>query len=87
MPQRGMPAQDASQRINTREEQIKLHGKNRKAVQGRFLDVDADFQPPDYPKSREDMKFLDDALGENFIFADLSSKERIMLIKALQKQE
>jgi cAMP-dependent protein kinase regulator len=86
-PERGLPAADASQRINVREEQIKLHAKTRKAVQGRFLDVDADFQPPDYPKSKEDVKFLDEALGENFIFAELSSKERSMLIKALQKQE
>jgi cAMP-dependent protein kinase regulator len=87
MPERGMPAAEASQRINVREEQIKLHAKTRKAVQGRFLDVDADFQPPDFPKSKEDVKFLDEALGENFIFAELSSKERSLLIKALQKQE
>ena len=64
-----------------------MHANNRKAVQGRFLDVDADFTPPKYPKSKEDIKFLDEALGENFIFAELSAKERSLLIEALQKQE
>jgi len=85
--ERKLQAEDVSSRIVNREEQIKLHAKNRKAVQGRFIDVDADFKPPDYPKSKEDVKFLDEALGENFIFAELSPKERALLIRALQKQE
>lgn len=84
-----MVAQDnaPSNRIQGREEQIKLHAKNRKAVQGRFLDMEGEFTPPDYPKTSEDKKFLETALGENFIFGDLSSKQRKLLIKAMQKQE
>jgi CRP-like cAMP-binding protein len=82
-----MLSKDTSSRIVNREEQIKLHAKNRKAVQGRYVEVDVNFNPPDYPKAKEDIKFLDEALGENFIFAELSSNERALLIKALQKQE
>ena len=77
----------SSRSIKTREEKIKQHATNRKAVQGRSINVDKDFTPPDYPKSNEDIKFLDEALGENFIFAELSSAERALLIKALQKQD
>ena len=72
----------ASEKIVNREQQIKMHGKNRKAVQGRFLDMEGEFTPPDFPKTSADVKFLDKALGENFIFGDLSSKQKSMLIKA-----
>lgn len=84
---RGIAAQGMSTRIQAKEQQIKMHAKNRNAVQGRFLDFEGDFKAPDYPKSKEDTKFLDEALGDNFVFSDLDPKERKMLIKALQKQE
>ena len=76
-----------STRIMDREQQIKMHTKNRKAVQGRFLDLEGEFKAPDYPKTSEDAKFLDSALGENFIFGDLETKQRKMLIKAMQQQD
>lgn len=73
--------------IANREQQIKMHGKHREAVMGRILDLEGDFSPPKYPKTKQDVKFLDGALGENFIFGDLSSKQRGMLIEAMEKQE
>lgn len=82
-----MLAKDESTRIPGKEEQIKMHVKTRKAVQGRFLDMEGDFTPPDYPKTSEDKKFLEHALEENFIFSDLSKHQRKLLIKAMQKQE
>lgn len=78
---------ETSSRIMGREQQIKMHTKNRKAVQGRFLDLEGDFKAPDYPKSKADVAFLDKSLSENFIFGDLSRREKSMLIKAMQKQE
>lgn len=81
------PEKGDSTQISNREQQIKMHVKNRKAVQGRFLDMEGDFVAPNYPKTSEDAKFLDGALGANFIFGDLSSKQKSMLIKAMQKQE
>ena len=80
-----------AERIQHREQQLKLQakaaGKNRAAVRGRMMEFDGDFVPPEYPKTDDDKKFLDKALGSNFIFSDLTDKERTMLIKAMQKQE
>jgi cAMP-dependent protein kinase regulator len=88
---RGIPAgKDASSRIFNREQQIQMHTKEknaRKAVRGRFLDFDSEFKAPNYPKTKDDVKFLDEALGENFVFSDLTNTERDLLIKAMQKQE
>jgi cAMP-dependent protein kinase regulator len=82
---------DDAERIKNREMQLKLQakaaGKNRAAVRGRIMDFDGDFVPPEYPKTESDVKFLEKALGSNFIFSDLSDKERELLIKAMQKQE
>lgn len=78
---------ETSSRIMDREQQIKMHTKNRKAVQGRFLDLEGDFTAPNYPKSKADVNFLDGALSENFIFGDLSKREKSMLIKAMQMQQ
>lgn len=85
--QRGIGDKASSAKILNREQQIQLHTKNRRAVQGRFLDLDGEFTAPNFPKNREDIRFLDEALGENFIFSDLSPKERTLLIRAMQKQE
>lgn len=87
MPEQKLQKAAESTRILGREEQIKMHAKNRKAVQGRFLDMEGDFKPPDYPKTSDDVKFLDKALGENFIFGDLDKKQRKLLIKAMQQQD
>lgn len=81
-----MSKQESTPSVAAREMQIKMHGKHREAVMGRILDFEGDFTPPEYPKTANDKLFLDSALKENFIFGDLSSKQREMLINAMQKQ-
>lgn len=39
-----------------------------------------------FPKTDHEREFLDEALGENFIFSDLNDPERHRLIDAMQKQ-
>jgi cAMP-dependent protein kinase regulator len=78
--------------IADRERQLQIHAKasknkNREALRGRMIDFDGEFKPPVYAKSDEERTFLDKALGQNFIFSDLTIKEREMLINSLQKQE
>jgi CRP-like cAMP-binding protein len=80
--------------IKAREERIHLHAeaqkkatnKDRAALRGRIMDFDGDFKAPVHPKSESDVAFLDQALGSNFIFSDLSDGERKMLIDAMQKE-
>ena len=85
--ERGLGAKEESSKISQREQQVKLHTQDRKAVQGRILEFDNEFTAPNYPKSSADETFLTSALGQNFIFSDISKKERKMLIKAFQKDE
>jgi len=78
--------------IADREKQLQIHAKahkykDREALRGRIIDFDGAFTPPVYPKSDDARKFLDKALGQNFIFSDLTSKEREMLLNAMQKEE
>uniref|UniRef100_A0A7S4AAF8 cGMP-dependent protein kinase n=2 Tax=Pseudo-nitzschia australis TaxID=44445 RepID=A0A7S4AAF8_9STRA len=79
--------------IKHREEQILLQtetrkkNKDRAALRGRELDFDQEFKAPVHTKSPEDAAFLDKALGSNFIFSDLTKKERKMLIDAMQQEK
>ena len=50
------------------------------------LDMSADFIAPSYPKSEESVKFIDNSLADNFIFASLSTNERRLLIDAMMKE-
>lgn len=43
-----------------------------------------DFTAPSYPKSPESIKFIDNALADNFIFASLTKEERLQLIDAMK---
>jgi len=77
--------------IKAQEDHILQHAKAKKArdrdkITGRTLDFDEEFIPPEYPKTEEEVKFLDTTLGSNFIFSDLSEKERKLLIDAMQKE-
>jgi cAMP-dependent protein kinase regulator len=79
-------------RIQDREDKIKQNvrakkTKDRMTITARPLNLSGNYQPPKYPKTDANVKFLDEALGENFIFSDLCKKERNMLIDAMQKQE
>ena len=84
---RGLGGKEESSKISTREQQVQLHTHARKAVQGRILEFDTEFTAPNYPKSKDDEVFLISALAENFIFSDISAKEKKMLLKAFQKDE
>lgn len=73
-----------------RELQIKLHSsfraKKREKVYASPIDLNESFTTPNYPKTPEEVEFLDEALGDNFIFASLSTDERQLLIQAMQKE-
>jgi len=70
--------------------QINLHSsyrtQKRANVYASPIDLNEDFTPPNYPKTTEEIQFLDEALGDNFIFASLSTEEREKLIAAMQKE-
>ena len=70
-----------------RERQIlaQIHGKKRETVQCNPVNVE-NYEPPSFPKSEAERKFIDDALGENFIFAHLTGQERESLIDAMEKE-
>jgi cAMP-dependent protein kinase regulator len=75
-----------------REEQIKLHskvraGEHRKTVVSKPIDINATYEPPSYPKSDAEIKCIDEALGENFIFSELTHEQRLKLIDAMQKEQ
>ncbi|KAL7533915.1 hypothetical protein ACHAWF_004666, partial [Thalassiosira exigua] len=73
------------------EAKIEIHAKAKaKRAQNVFaqpLDMDADYTAPKYPKSEAAVKFVDDALADNFIFASLTDEERRLLIDAMQADE
>jgi CRP-like cAMP-binding protein len=86
-----MSKQEASVRIASREDKIKQNVKakianGRMKIAARPLELNGEFEPPKYPKTDANVKFLDSALEENFIFSDMSKKERNMLIDAMQEQ-
>lgn len=91
-----MEEEKALAAIKAHEDQILQHAKakkeakkaaGREKLQGREIDFDEEFKPPKHPKSDSETKFLDDALGSNFIFSDLTNEERSLLIDAMQKEE
>ena len=71
-----------------REQQIVQHQKARnrhKTIFAPPLDLDERFEVPHFPKSEEEKQFIAEALGENFIFSHLNSRERDTLIGAMEK--
>lgn len=81
--------QQASQ---DRELQIGLHAslraqkKLREKVYTAPIDLNEEFEIPNYPKTQQQEEFLNEALGNKFIFASLSPEERRKLIFAMQKE-
>jgi len=59
----------------------------RENIFAQKLDMQEDYKAPFYPKSDEAIKFIDGALGDNFVFANLSSRERRLLIDAMKSFE
>ena len=70
--------------------QINLHSSYRTHMREKVyaspIDLNEAFEPPNYPKTEDERKFLDEALGDNFIFVSLSPEERQKLINAMQKE-
>jgi len=68
-----------------REEAINMHNraKRGKNVFAPSVDINEEFVIPVYPKSAQSIKFIDNSLADNFIFASLSDSERRHLIDAM----
>lgn len=81
-----------SAKILKREQQIHLHtqrrSKRRERIAARKIDVTKGehVDTVSFPKTDHEREFLDEALGENFIFSDLNDKERYRLIDAMEKE-
>jgi CRP-like cAMP-binding protein len=74
--------------VESREKTIATHSKamaqRAKNVFAEPLDMDMDFDIPSFPKSADAVKFIDDSLADNFIFASLTKEERRLLIDAMK---
>lgn len=80
-----------SAKIQKREQQIHLHSqrrsKRRERIAAKKIDVsNHDLDIINFPKTEHEREFLDEALGENFIFSDLNDAERHKLIDAMEKE-
>jgi len=77
--------------VESREQQINIHSKAKaKRAQNVFaepLDMSEDFVIPNFPKSDSAVKFIDESLADNFIFASLTKEERRLLIDAMKADE
>lgn len=67
-----------------RERQAKAQREN---IFAQKLDMTEDYRPPSYAKSDAAVGFIDGALGDNFVFQNLSSRERRLLIDAMKTLE
>lgn len=72
--------------VEAREKTINIHAKAKRAqnVFAEPLDMSEDFVIPNFPKSDTSVKFIDDSLADNFIFASLTKEERRLLIYAMK---
>lgn len=72
--------------VESRERTINIHSKAKRAqnVFAEPLDMSEDFVIPNFPKSDTSIKFIDDSLADNFIFASLTKEERRLLINAMK---
>jgi len=72
--------------VEAREKTINIHAKAKRAqnVFAEPLDMSEDFVIPNFPKSDTSVKFIDDSLADNFIFASLTKEERRLLINAMK---
>ena len=72
-------------RAEEREARIKIHDKAQrgKNVFAPAVDFSANFILPNYAKSEDSIRFIDNSLADNFIFASLSDFERRQLIDAM----
>jgi cAMP-dependent protein kinase regulator len=78
------------EKIQQVEKQISMLNKARPKIRATIfstpVDMSVDFEPPQYPKSDAERKFLAQALSSNFIFMDLSDEQRNLFIDAMEKE-
>jgi cAMP-dependent protein kinase regulator len=77
------------ERIQTVESQITLVNRaNRQQITSRPVDLhDANYEPPEFPKTAEQRDFLRTVLKVNFIFNALAEAEMEQLISAMQRED
>ena len=82
-----------TQRIQRYEKQIAQlsrhrpsNAQHRHKIRAESLDLDAVFVAPSYPKTDEQVLFLQQALHDNFLFMDMSEGEREKFIGAMQSE-
>lgn len=64
--------------------------RNRERTENIFstaIDLEEQFETMKFPKTQQDVEFIDRALEDNFIFASLTEQERSMLIDAMEMFE
>ena len=71
-----------------REQQILQHQKAKArhhTIYAAPLDLDEHFEVPHFAKNTAEKKFIDKALGDNFVFSHMHDEEREILVDAMQK--
>lgn len=53
----------------------------------RPINLDDDYQVPNFPKTPKQIDFLNSVLQDNFIFTDLEEDERRQFVGAMQSEE
>lgn len=71
--------------MQDRESMVSVHARAQRGVNvfAPPVEINTDFVMPVYAKSEASVKFIDNSLSDNFIFASLSSAERRHLIDAM----
>jgi CRP-like cAMP-binding protein/tRNA A-37 threonylcarbamoyl transferase component Bud32 len=73
---------------SNREAMINIHERVRpqraQNVYSQPLDLSGDYHLPSFPKDEPSIRFIDNSLADNFIFASLTHQERRTLIDAMQ---
>mmetsp|Transcript_17207 Transcript_17207/g.25698 ORF Transcript_17207/g.25698 Transcript_17207/m.25698 type:complete len:787 (+) Transcript_17207:62-2422(+) len=81
------PHEHNADKAKDRETLINIHSRARgRNVFAPAIDFSAEFVIPAYDKSEESIKFIDNSLADNFIFASLSDSERRQLIDAMKME-
>ena len=81
---------EQNQKIQALESQLSYRGavqqdhEVRKTIYSRPIDLDEDYKPPIFNKTRLQKAFLLDSMQENFLFLDMNDEEKDMLILAMQ---
>jgi len=85
-PKPDVTMEDADDNKPGHEPLITIHSKVRERNKNIFaapLDMSSDYTAPIFAKTESSIKFIDNSLADNFIFASLTDKERRSLIDAM----